>query len=259
MFNKYRKVILPVLVFPIIILIWKLYIFAFEVPSYLLPQPEDLLVYFVNLLTNGGMMKHIIITLKEVFVGVFIGIVLGLVMGYIVSKSKIVEKLVMPFILIIQIAPKISLAPLFILWFGLGLESKIALIILVVFFPIMVNQVTAIRSIDKNVINLMKVLNVSKFKRFIYIELPYSLEAIISGVKVAMTHAIVGAVIGEMIGAKAGLGYLLTLGNEVYDISLVLSSVFVLSLIGLILYLVAEVIEKKVLYWKDFGKDIISQ
>lgn len=245
-----RKIILPILFFPIIIIVWKLYIALFNIPEYLLPQPEALLQSLMELLTTGGMGYHIYITLKEVFIGVIVGVLSGLILGYIVAKSRYIEKLIMPFVLIVQTAPKISLAPLFILWFGLGLESKIALVILVVLFPVMVNEVIAIRSIDKNMFNLMKILNGTSLQRFYYIELPYSLEAILSGIKVAVTQAITGAVIGEMIGAKAGLGYLLILGNETYDIKLVLSSIFMLSIIGLILYVIAEKIEKKALSWK---------
>ncbi|MEW9097014.1 MAG: ABC transporter permease [Clostridiaceae bacterium] len=256
--SKQRKIILPIIMFPIIIIIWKLYIRLFNVPPYLLPQPEDLMKSTIDYLVNGDMISHINTTLKEVFVGVAIGIVIGLVLGYIVAKSKFIERFIMPFVLIIQTAPKISLAPLFILWFGLGLQSKIALVVLVVSFPIMINEVVAIRSIDTNVFNLMKVLNASRWQKFIYIELPYSMQAILSGIKVALTQAMVGAVIGEMIGAKSGLGYLLTLGNETYDINLVLSSIFILSLIGLILYLVAGLIEKRLLSWKEENIDIVA-
>lgn len=250
MTKEKRKILLPILFFPIIIIFWKVYIALFNVPDYLLPQPEILLKTTIDLLVKGDMLYHIYITLKEVFIGIVIGIFSGLVVGYIVAKSRYIEKLIMPFVLIVQTAPKISLAPLFILWFGLGLESKIALVILVVLFPVMVNEIVAIRSIDKNMYNLMKILNSTPFQKFYHIELPYSLEAILSGIKVAVTQAITGAVIGEMIGAKAGLGYLLILGNETYDIKLVLSSIFVLSIIGLLLYIIAEKVEKRFLNWK---------
>lgn len=156
----------------------------------------------------------------------------------------------MPLILIIQIAPKISLAPLFILWFGLGIQSKIALVILVVSFPIMVNQYTAFKQIDIRYIELLKILKASKFQKFISLELPFAFSAIISGIKVSVTQAITAAVIGEMMGAKSGLGYLLTYGNEMYDINIILSSVITLSIIGLVLYYMATYIEKKVLYWR---------
>lgn len=247
--REIRKIVLPILVFPVLILIWKGYISIFNVPSYLLPQPEAVLSGTINIFTNENLVGHVITTLKEVFIGVGIGIFLGIVLGYIVAKSKVIERLIMPLVLIVQTAPKISLAPLFILWFGLGLESKIAIVVLVVSFPIMVNEVVAIRSIDSNIMNFMKILDASKLQKLLFIELPYSLKAILSGVKVALTQAIVAAVIGEMIGAKSGLGYLLILGNETYDIELVISSVVVLSFIGLILYLVAGFAEKKLIKW----------
>lgn len=257
-YNRWRKVILPVLMFPVFLGLWKLYIFLFKVPPYLLPQPEDLFKKLIGYFVNSDMSYHILITLEEVFEGVAIGIGAGLVAGYIIAKSRIIERIVMPFVLIVQTAPKISLAPLFILWFGLGLESKVSLVILVVFFPIMVNEVTAIRSINSDIYNLMKVLNASKLQMFLFIEIPYSMESILSGVKIALTQAITGAVIGEMIGAKAGLGYLLTLGNETYDISMVLNSIFILSIIGLVLYIVADMVEKKILYWKEIDDEIVG-
>ncbi|WP_234945650.1 ABC transporter permease [Anaerosphaera aminiphila] len=203
-----------------------------------------------KLFSSGTIVPHILITLKEILLGTLIGVLLGLVLGYIMAKIRIIEKLIMPLVVILQTAPKISLAPLFILWLGLGIESKIVLVVLVVMFPVMINEVLAIRTIDKNVYDLMSVLKSNKIQVFFYIELPYSFEMLISGIKLAMTQAVTGAVIGEMIGAKAGLGYLLTLGSETYDISMILSSVIILSFIGLFLYEIFNILENKVLYWK---------
>ena len=141
---------------------------------------------------------------------------------------------------------------------GLGIESKAALVILVVSFPIMINEVSAIRSIEDNVYNLMKVLKASKWQTFCKIEVPYSIEMMLSGIKLALTQAMTGAVIGEMIGAKAGLGYLLTLGSETYAIKMILNAVILLSVIGLALYLISELIEKKALYWKVIDKSVVG-
>ena len=257
-YRKYRKIILPVLFFPIFLLLWQLYIVCFQVPDYLLPTPVQLFRSLIQLFTTGGVMKHISITMKEILLGTFAGIVIGLVLGYIMAKIHFIERLVMPFVIIVQTAPKISLAPLFILWMGLGVESKAALVILVVSFPIMINEVAAIRSIDPNVYNLMKILKAGPMQVFFHIELPYSMEMMLSGVKLALTQAMTGAVIGEMIGAKAGLGYLLTLGSETYDIKLILNAVILLSVIGLLMYLVSELIERKVLYWKVMDKSVIG-
>ena len=117
----------------------------------------------------------------------------------------------------------------------------------------MINEVSAIRSIEDNVYNLMKVLKASKWQTFCKIEVPYSIEMMLSGIKLALTQAMTGAVIGEMIGAKAGLGYLLTLGSETYDIKMILNAV-----IGLALYLISEFVEKKALYWKVIDKSVVG-
>jgi NitT/TauT family transport system permease protein len=122
----------------------------------------------------------------------------------------------------------------------------------------MINEVTAIRSIDRNAYDLMKVLKASRWQVFRYIELPYSMEMLLSGVKLALTQAMTGAVIGEMIGAKAGLGYLLTLGSETYDIKMILNAVILLSVMGLLFYLISEYIERKTLYWKELDRSVIG-
>ena len=253
-YRKYRKTILPALFLPLFLIVWELYIRIFHVPNYLLPGPAELANSMVKLFVSGDVMKHIRVTMEEILVGT----VIGLVLGYIMAKIRFIERLIMPFVIIIQTAPKISLAPLFILWMGLGIESKAALVILVVSFPIMINEVSAIRSIEDNVYNLMKVLKASKWQTFCKIEVPYSIEMMLSGIKLALTQAMTGAVIGEMIGAKAGLGYLLTLGSETYDIKMILNAVILLSVIGLALYLISELIEKRALYWKVIDKSVVG-
>ena len=265
-YRKYRKTILPALFLPLFLIVWELYIRIFHVPNYLLPGPAELANSMVKLFVSGDVMKHIRVTMEEILVGTVIGnlnqclyaVVIGLILGYIMAKIRFIERLIMPFVIIIQTAPKISLAPLFILWMGLGIESKAALVILVVSFPIMINEVSAIRSIEDNVYNLMKVLKASKWQTFCKIEVPYSIEMMLSGIKLALTQAMTGAVIGEMIGAKAGLGYLLTLGSETYDIKMILNAVILLSVIGLALYLISELIEKKALYWKVIDKSVVG-
>lgn len=257
-YRKYKNIILPVVFLPILLIVWTLYVRLLNVPSYLLPTPFECLKSLVDLFAGGSIYPHIIVTMEEILVGTGLGIVIGLVLGYIMAKLHLIERLIMPFVIIIQTAPKISLAPLFILWMGLGIESKAALVVLVVSFPIMVNEVSAIRSIENNSYDLMKVLKASKWQVFRHVELPYSLEMMLSGIKLALTQAMTGAVIGEMIGAKAGLGYLLTLGSETYDIKMILNAVFLLSIIGLILYLISGFVEKKVLYWKVIDKSVIG-
>lgn len=246
--NK-KKILRPLLLLVILLGMWQILVKLMNVPEHILSSPLQLTAHIIDSFKTGDMMHHIYVTLSEVFLGTLVGILVGMITGYIIAKSKIVERLLMPIILIVQIAPKISLAPLFILWFGLGLSSKIALVILVVSFPIMVTQSTTIKNIDQNYIDYMSIINGSKWQQFIHIELPYSISAILSGIKVSVTHAMTGAVIGEMMGAQAGLGYLLTYGTEMYDINIIMTSVIILSFLGLLLYYAAEYTEEKLVYW----------
>ncbi|WP_010272847.1 ABC transporter permease [Paenibacillus senegalensis] len=250
--SKYgRKVALAVATFLLFLAVWQGYVSLFNVPAHTLPGPGVFAQQFINYMTAGDMHTHIGTTLYEIFIGFLVGCVLGLIMGYILAKSPLLERLFTPYVVLAQTAPKISIAPLFLLWFGLGASSKIALVILVVFFPIMVNTVIGIRSVEKNMRDLLRILKANPWQRFISVEAPFSLPSIMSGVKVSTTYAITGAVIGEMIGAKAGLGYLVILGSETYNIGLILTAVLLLSVTGLILYLLTDFLEKKLLHWHE--------
>lgn len=250
--NNYgRKSLLVILTLIVFIGIWQAYVSVFQVPVQILPGPFLFASKFLNFMAMGNIGTHIGITLYEIFTGFVIGCILGLVFGYLLAKSVLLERLFTPYIVLVQIAPKISIAPLFLLWFGLGATSKIALVVLVVFFPIMVNTIVGIRSVEKNMQDLLKILKANPWQRFATVEIPYSLPSILSGVKVSTTYAITGAVIGEMIGAKAGLGYLVILGSETYDINMILTAVLLLSVIGLLLYLLSNLLEKKLLRWHE--------
>jgi NitT/TauT family transport system permease protein len=252
-----RKSILVTITLLVFVLLWQAYISLFHVPVQILPGPLLFAAKFMSNMAMGDMDIHIGMTLYEIFVGFVIGCVLGLVFGYLLAKSVWLERLFTPYIVLAQIAPKISIAPLFLLWFGLGATSKIALVILVVFFPIMVNTIIGIRSVEKNMQDLLHILKANRWQKFASVEIPYSLPSILSGVKVSTTYAITGAVIGEMIGAKAGLGYLVILGSETYDINMILTAVLLLSVMGLLLYLLSDYLEKKLLHWHESQDQIL--
>lgn len=247
---KIKRWVYPTILLIIILSLWQGSVTLLKVPDYILPAPSVLFGYFYNYLKTGDLLQNMWTTIKEILIGTVWGILVGMVLGYLMAKVRFIERLLMPIILVLQIAPKISLAPLFILWFGLEMGSKIALVILVVSFPVMVNEHMALRQIDHNYKDFMMILKASKWQQFTQLEFPFIFASVMSGVKVSLTQAMTGAVIGEMMGAKSGLGYLLTYGNEMYDIKIILSSVIILSLLGLILYYLAEVIENRVLFWR---------
>lgn len=230
---------------------WKGFIVFGGVPPHLVPPPEAIVGAIIRYLAMGELQRHLMVTLEEIAYGTLIGVAAGLVLGYLVAKSAALERLLVPPLLVAQTAPKISLAPLLLLWFGLGLTPKVVLVALVAFFPVMVQTVRGIRSIGRELRYLLKLLRVNPLRALWEVEMPASLPYILLGLRVASTQVVVGAVVGELIGAKAGLGYLLTLGNETYDSTMVLTAVLVLSLVGLICYQGVVLLERRLLYWHE--------
>lgn len=231
--------------------LWKGYTVVSGVPAHLVPPPEAILKAFVRYVQMGELQRHLVVTLGELAYGTLCGGGAGLVLGYLVAKSPTLERVLVPPLLVAQTAPKISLAPLLLLWFGLGIASKVVLVALVAFFPIMIQTILGIRSIDQNTRHLLKLLRVSQLRTFWSVEVPAAMPSLFLGLRVMSTQIVVGAVVGELIGAKAGLGYLLVLGNETYDSTMVITAVLVLSLIGVLLYQAFVLLEKRFLFWHD--------
>ncbi|MDD8054047.1 MAG: ABC transporter permease subunit, partial [Thermotogota bacterium] len=176
---------------------------------------------------------------------------LGILFGYILAKLPVLEKALSPYILIMQTAPKISLAPLFVLWFGLGILSKVVLIALVTLFPVMINMILGVRSTEKNYYDLMKVLKAKGWQVMVKLELMNALPYLMTGLRVGLVLSITAAVIGEMMGSKAGLGFLLILGNEMYDITLLLTVIVVISLLSFFLDIAMKKLQEKLLFWHE--------
>ncbi|MHC1582603.1 MAG: ABC transporter permease [Candidatus Syntropharchaeia archaeon] len=163
---------------------------------------------YISLIKNGLLLKHTYVTLYETITGFLAGAAIGMLLGYPLAKSRRLEQILSPYIVAAQTAPKIALAPLIVIWLGFGLASKFFLVALIVFFPIFVNMITGIRSVDRNLLELMKSTGARKFDIFKKIEIPSSLPMLFAGFKTGITLAVIGTVVGEFVGANAGLGYL---------------------------------------------------
>ncbi len=234
-----------------VLIVWKVLVTILKTPTHILPPPEDILFKFVELIRNSVLQRNFMATFEEILIGFSSGAGLGIVMGYILAKVEILERALSPYILIFQTAPKISLAPLFVLWFGLGILSKVVLIALVTLFPVMINMILGVRSTEKNYYNLMKVLRANRFQVMFKLELMNSLPYLMTGLRVALVMSITAAVIGEMMGSKAGLGFLLILGNEMYDITLLLTVITVISLLSFFLDIGMKKLQEKLLFWHE--------
>ena len=229
------------------ILLWWGLVAVFNVPAYLVPSPGELADKAWFLATEAGLLSHIPVTLVEIVAGFVIGVVAGVATAVLFTRLPTVEVVLNPLIIFVQTAPKIAIAPLLLLWLGLGATPKIVLVAIVVFFPVLSNMLSALRSIDPNLLALARILRMGPVARFRRIELPQSLPLVFTGMKVGVTLAVTAAVIGELMGARAGLGYLLSLGQETADVGLVLVAVILLSLIGYALYLLLGIAERRLL------------
>lgn len=231
--------------------VWWLAVALLDVPAYLVPSPAALASKFWFLTTQAGLLGHIPVTLVEILVGFIAGTTMGILVAMIFVRLPLAEIILDPLIIFVQTAPKIAIAPLLLLWLGLGMTPKIVLVAIVSFFPVLSNMLSALRSMDPNLRALGDVLRLSTWDRLWRIELPQALPLLFTGMKVGITLAVTAAVIGELMGARAGLGYLLSLGQETSDIGLVLICVLILSLLGYGLFLCLEYFERRMLSWHD--------
>ena len=242
------RAIVSLLVF---IAVWWLAVVVFGVPEYLVPSPPALASKFWFLTTQAGLFSHVPVTLIEIVTGFVIGTVVGIAAAVLFTRLPLLEIVLDPLIIFVQTAPKIAIAPLLLLWLGLGATPKIVLVVIVTFFPVLSSMMSALRSIDPNLLALAKLLHMNGWTRLWRIELPQALPLLFTGMKVGITLAVTAAVIGELMGARAGLGYLLSLGQETADIGLVLVSVILLSLLGYGLFLIVDHAERKMLGWHE--------
>jgi NitT/TauT family transport system permease protein len=240
----------------VFILIWKVYIVIKKVPEFMVPDPKSVLHQLIKLVAEGTIWGHFFVTTGEVFSGFIVGSILGILCGYILVKIPLLKDALMPYILFAQTAPKIALVPLFVMWFGLGFISKLILIISMVFFPVMAGTILGIESISKDIRNLMKILNATKFQTFMEVEMPSSLPMIFSGLKVGMVQAVIGAIVAEWISGKMGLGYVLTYASSTYNTALLIAGIIVTVIVGIIFYELVNVLEDKLLYWHESKQNV---
>jgi NitT/TauT family transport system permease protein len=219
------------------------------VPSFIVPPLSTVAREFVFAWQVDHLLLHTLVTVGEVLAGFILGSLLGAFFGYLLGMSPTAELALSPYILALQIAPKVAFAPLFILWMGFTVYPKILVAILIVFFPVMVNVLTAVRTVDPDLINLARAFKATRAQIFWKIEFPTSMPPMFAGLRIGATLAVVGVVVGELVGGNVGLGYLLTFGEGQADTPLVFVSIVMLTFVGAIAYLAVILIERRVLHY----------
>ncbi|NLB89116.1 MAG: ABC transporter permease [Syntrophomonadaceae bacterium] len=241
--------------FSIIILLslWELGVRLYNIKPWILPGPVQVFNAIVNSLDI--LMVHTITTFYEASLGLIISIILALIVAFILNHVEWLNYAVYPLLIISQTIPLIVLAVLFIIWFGWGLLPKVLIVILVCFFPITINLINGLRSVDPDQINLFNSMNASLWDTFKMVKFPHALPSFFTGLKIAATYSIMAAVIGEWLGAKQGLGYFMTIKQKSFAIDEVLAAVVIICVISLGLVKLIELIEYVVIPWNRIKKE----
>ena len=232
-----------------VLLAWQYLPTAFGMPKYIIPTLGDCLVELKQMWEVGSLPSHIFSTALYTVLGFLIGSALGAVLGYVLGMSEFLEKVFSPYILALQIAPKVAFAPLFIMWFGYNDMPKLLVTVLIVFFPVLVNVLQAMRTVDRDLVNLARAYNLSRWGIFLKIEMPSTLPNLMAGLRIASTLAVIGVTVGEMVGGNIGLGYLISYGSGQADAAMVFDAIVLLTLIGFLLYSALVRIEGRVLHY----------
>ena len=241
------------------IFIWYLVIWIGDLQPFILPAPDQVVTRFLRVVEDGSLWKHFLITLGEVMTGLLLGVISATALGYPLAKSQKLERILSPYIVASQSVPIVAIAPLLVIWFGPGLLSKVLICALIVFFPILINTVVGVRSVPDDLQDLMRSLQATRWQTFRLLEVPSALPVLFGGLRIGATLAVIGAVVGEFVGADRGLGFLINVGRGQYDTALVFVAMITLVLMALALYGLVVLIENSLLDWqKRPEQDVIT-
>ncbi len=229
---------------------WQLTVQLTELPAFILPSPADVGTRFLRSLVDGSLLRHTGITLGEVLLGLLIGSASATALGYLLAKSLFFERLLAPYLVASQAVPIVAIAPLLTIWFGPGVFSKVLICALIVFFPVLVNTIVGVRAVPKPLRDLMRSLRATRWQTLRYLEIPASLPVFLGGLRIGAALSVIGAVVGEFVGADKGLGFLINIGRGQYDTALVFVAIFALVALALLLYGAVSWLENHLLAWR---------
>ena len=237
-------------VFVAVVVVWEAIIRFFEIPIYIMPAPSNIALALVN----TAYLDNALYTLGEAMLGFLLAAVFGIVLGGLIAQFPLAEKTLYPYLIAIQTTPKVAVAPLFIMWFGFGMTSKVIIAATIAFFPILVNVISGLRSTDPARLELMRSLRATRWQIFTMVRLPGALPMIFAGLNIAIIFSILGAIVGEFLGSRKGLGNAIMQMNVNLDTAGVFATLFVLSAIGVCLHVLMGILQRKALFWADSSK-----
>jgi NitT/TauT family transport system permease protein len=233
----------PALVFlALLIAAWEAYVYLFKVNDFILPAPSKIMAVMIRLFPL--LLAHTWTTTYEILIGFLAGNGFAVLMALLIVNSRLAERVFYPLIIASQTIPKVAIAPLFLIWFGSGLLPKVLIAAIVCFFPTVVNTVQGLRATDPNAIDLLRLVAASRWQVFTKLRFPNALPYFFAGLKISIALAVIGAIIGEWVGANSGLGYLIMFSSQTMRTDLMFAALVLTALLGVVLYLVVVLLER---------------
>jgi NitT/TauT family transport system permease protein len=239
------------LVFVVVILAWEWIVRTWQVQPFILPPPSAVGAALLGGFRSRLFISHFWVTLYEALLGFLIAAGAGITVGAVIAQFRLVEKTLYPYLVALQTMPKIAIAPLIIVWFGFGISSKVVIAATVAFFPVLVNVIVGLKTIDQSKLDLMRSLNATRWQTFRMVKLPNALPFVFAGLDVAVVFSVLGAIVGEFVGAQQGLGNLILQFNFSLDIAGVFAVLILLSVLGVALHLIMQALQKRLIFWAE--------
>jgi NitT/TauT family transport system permease protein len=240
--------LLPPLTFIAMVTLWSVSIKVFSIPAYLLPRPGAV---FSRMISDAPMLwSHSLITLTEIVLGFALTVVTAIPLGLAIALSRVAKQIMYPPLMLMQLVPKIAVAPLFLVWLGFGMESKVLLTVLMTFFPLLLASISGFQILDDRLTYLTQSMGATSWQTFRYLRFPAALPVIFSGIKSSATIAATAAIVAEFVGANSGLGYVLLRSTSTMDIELTFTVLVVLTIIGIVINYAVEFSEWAMTPWQ---------
>ena len=237
------------LVLVVFVLGWEGIVRAWQVPELLVPAPSAIGRALVAGLTSRLYLDHFGVTLYESLLGFLIAAAAGIACGTVIAQFRVIEQTLYPYLVALQTLPKIAIAPLLIIWLGFGLTSKVVIAALVAFFPILVNVIVGLKTVDASKLDLMRSLDASRWQTFRYVTFPNALPFVFAGLDIAIVFSVLGAIVGEFVGSQRGLGNLILQFHTSLDIAGMFAVLLLLAVLGVGLHLAIQAIQRRVIFW----------
>ena len=240
------RIVPPLLAFAAFLAGWQLLVIIGAYPTFILPGPWVVGQRFLVAWTDGTMTPHVVTTLAEIGLGFVGGAIAGMLAGYILARSRLVNRVLSPYLVAAQAVPILALAPLIALWFGSGLFAHSVIVGMIVFFPVAVSTLVAVQGVDRRLLEMARSFRVTRGQRLRMVELPAALPGILGGLRIGVTLAVVGAIVAEWTGGETGLGVLINLARgSLFDIPLLFADLLTIAIIGVALYSLVLLVERR--------------